>query len=85
MSIDSSQLSATLSALINQSLQQFDIDAKTLQQLSQQIDTLLLAGQRHRQANWAGHMTPAVNELAAEIAASISVKLSSPQSSRAFM
>ena len=65
MSIDSSQLSATLSALINQSLQQFDIDAKTLQQLSQQIDTLLLAGQRHRQANWAGHMTPAVNELAA--------------------
>lgn len=65
MSSGSSQLSTTLSALINQSLQQLDFDAKTIQQLSQQIDTLLLAGQRHRQANWAGHMTPAVNELAA--------------------
>ena len=60
-----SSVSTMLSALINQSLQQLDFDAKTIQQLSQQIDTLLLAGQRHRQANWAGHMTPAVNELAA--------------------
>ena len=65
MSIDSSQLSTTLSALMNQYLQHLDIDAKTFQQLSQQIDTLLRAGQRHRQANWAAHMTPAVNELAA--------------------
>lgn len=65
MSIEKNSFSAPLSELIRQYLQQLDIDAIKLQQLSEQIDTVLRTGQHHRQANWAAHMTPAVNELAA--------------------
>jgi glutamate/tyrosine decarboxylase-like PLP-dependent enzyme len=39
-------------------------DAQRLQLISQ-IDIILSAAQRHKLPSWAGHMTPAVNEIAA--------------------
>lgn len=58
-------LFAELRNLINQFINYSDLDADKRQQLSAHIGSITLAAQRHVQPNWAGHMTPAVNELAA--------------------
>lgn len=65
MSAEKNSLSAYLRKLIHQQIKRADIHADKSQPLSEQIDTIILATQRHTQPNWAGHMTPAVNEQAA--------------------
>lgn len=65
MSAEQSTLSALLQDLISRCINLADIDATRHQHLLEQIDFILLAARRHSQPNWAGHMTSAVNEIAA--------------------
>lgn len=65
MSDQQTALSTLLQDLISQALNRTNMAAEQLQQLLKQIDSILSATERHSQSNWAGHMTTAVDEIAA--------------------
>ena len=65
MSVDETPLSASLNNVIHQYLQMTELTTEQQQQLAEQVTLILHTATRHNQKNWASHMTPAVNELAA--------------------
>lgn len=58
-------LSTLLQELLSQFIHRMNMDDEQCLQLIRQIDSILSTGQRHTQSSWAGHMTSAVNEIAA--------------------
>lgn len=65
MSDQQAALSTVLQDLISLFLSHANMGAEQHQQLNKQIDSILYAAQRHSQPNCAGHMTTAVDEIAA--------------------